>query len=143
MEKDCFKCGTTKPIEEFYKHRFMADGHLNKCKECARFDVRKHRAENDSVREYDRRRAKTPEKAKSIRQIASRWQKKHPERANAHRKVSRAVANGSLVKGPCTQCGSTKCVHGHHHDYSKPLDVTWLCARCHAGVTRDENRNFA
>lgn len=42
--KVCMKCGHEKPIEEFYKHKKMSDGRLNKCKECTKKDV----AENQS-----------------------------------------------------------------------------------------------
>jgi hypothetical protein len=46
-------------------------------------------------------------------------------------KVGDVIRDGKLKRCPCTICGTTKHVHAHHKDYSKPLDVTWLCARCH------------
>lgn len=50
-----------------------------------------------------------------------------------------AVSNGIVIpKEDCESCGSKSVfkdgrsgVQAHHHDYNKPLDVTWLCQKCH------------
>jgi hypothetical protein len=44
--------------------------------------------------------------------------------------VAAARKRGDLVPEPCILCGRTD-VDGHHEDYSKPLDVIWLCRRHH------------
>jgi hypothetical protein len=44
--------------------------------------------------------------------------------------VRRAILDGRLIRQPCGNCGESRS-HAHHHDYSKPLDVQWLCSPCH------------
>lgn len=39
MEKKCFKCNKVKLLTEFYTHKQMGDGHLNKCKDCTKKDT--------------------------------------------------------------------------------------------------------
>jgi hypothetical protein len=49
----------------------------------------------------------------------------------ARSKVEMAIRSGRLVKQPCERCGESEEVHAHHDDYSKPLDVMWLCPLHH------------
>lgn len=129
--KTCFKCRVEKPLSEFYRHPRMADGHLNKCRDCAKRDVTWHRGANiEAIRAYDRARAKLPHVAARISRTTRAWRLANPEKARAHNAVSNAIRCGKLKRKPCEVCGSERS-HGHHHDYSKPLDVRWLCAAHH------------
>ena len=61
--KTCFKCLRALPLEDFYPHPQMGDGHLNKCKDCARKDAEARRQLKSSdpawlEREAERQRAK-------------------------------------------------------------------------------------
>ena len=64
------------------------------------------------------------------------WDKRNPERTRAGVIARRACKMGILKKQPCFICGSRKKVEKHHDDYSKPLDVTWLCRPCHRLLDR-------
>jgi len=130
--KQCFKCKTVKPINEFYKHSRMADGHLNKCIECAKSDVRSHREKNiDRIREYDRQRAKADSRIKLSIELHRRWRAEDSRRAKAHSSVARAIKSGALVRMPCESCERPD-THAHHDDYDQPLKVRWLCPVCHS-----------
>jgi len=52
-------------------------------------------------------------------------------KVRARTAVARAIKNGRLEKNPCLICGNAKRPHAHHEDYSSPLKITWLCAKCH------------
>lgn len=125
--KACFKCGEVKPLADFYAHKAMADGHLNKCKECTKRDTKaRFDAKREEIREYDRLREQSPERRarKAIYQANRRT--RNPDKYAARMAVGNAVRDGRLVPMPCEACGLGE-VQAHHDDYSKPLDVRWLC----------------
>ncbi len=51
----------------------------------------------------------------------------------ARNKVKSAIKDGSLIRQPCEKCQRTP-THAHHDDYSKPLEVRWLCPLHHRWV---------
>ena len=62
--------------------------------------------------------------------------KKHSElselqklKANCRAYLNTYLRRGKLEKSPC-KCGNIN-VEAHHEDYSKPLEVIWLCRECH------------
>jgi ribosomal protein S27AE len=129
--KECFKCKTVKPLDEFYKHSKMVDGHLNKCKECTKSDVNKHRSENlEKVRAYDRERGKLAHRIALRTEVNRAWREEDRRRQHAHSKVRQAIHNGTITRMPCIRCGNEKSL-AHHEDYDKPVDVMWLCQPCH------------
>jgi len=130
--KTCFKCGVTKDMDEFYRHSAMKDGHLNKCKECTKLDVQANYRDNwDHYVAYERYRELLPIRREQQAAAAAKARQRHPSKYKARTAVGNAVRDGRLLKGPCEKCGTTQLVQAHHHDYSKPLDIRWLCRPCH------------
>lgn len=67
-----------------------------------------------------------------VRQLDRKYKAKSPEKYVARSAVGNALRSGRLVRQPCERCGATERVEAHHEDYSRPLDVNWLCKDCHA-----------
>jgi len=57
--------------------------------------------------------------------------KVNPEARKARAKVQAALISGKLKRGHCKTCGAIGDILGHHNDYSKPYEVTWLCRKHH------------
>lgn len=147
--KQCKKCGKELDLDQFYVHSMMLDGHLNICKECTKKRVHDHREKNiEKIQAYDRERGRG-EKRKSALVARQNRQKKEDKigynekrrlynskrekiKNNARQKLDRAVNNG-LIRRPnrCDDCGIECKPHGHHEDYSLPLNVIWVCTACH------------
>ena len=142
--KECRSCKKTLPLEMFYRHKKMADGTLNFCKNCVRSRVGKYRHDNiERVRLYDRMRGRLEHRKRRVREYArllvslgkGRKKNRDAQKAWCRQKTSRAVARGLLNKGPCEVCGSVD-VEAHHVDYNNPLLVKWLCVGHHKEIHR-------
>lgn len=130
--KHCFKCGLEKDRADFYRHPMMGDGLLGKCKTCTKQDVSKnYRTKNEQYREYETSRRKRP--AGYSKAATRKHRLRYPEKTRARGAVRRAVRNGTLIKHPCSVCGDDNS-QAHHADYSKPLEVQWLCLRHHRAI---------
>jgi hypothetical protein len=126
-EKECFKCKRVLPLSSFYRHKQMSDGHIGKCKECAKCDARKNRDKNlDYYRDYDRKRGNRQDPS-----YLKEYRERYPVKYKAHNLVNNAIRAGHLKRKPCAECLSTDGTHAHHDDYAEPLNVRWLCAVCH------------
>jgi hypothetical protein len=131
MNKKCFKCGEDKPLHDFYKHPRMGDGHLNKCKECTKSDVKeRYAAEPDKIAAYERQRSQSAHRKSLVLVYQRHRRARAPEKDKARQALANALRSGRVVRLPCEVCGECD-VEAHHDDYSRPLDVRWLCFKHH------------
>lgn len=86
-------------------------------------------------------RERHPEKFKEeVKKGVAAWRLRNPIKNKAHRLVAKAIRKGELEKKPCEHCGKTE-VQAHHDDYTKPLDVKWLC-KIHHVITHKKARQL-
>jgi len=150
MKKECRQCKTVKPLIDFYVHPGMADGHLNICKDCKRgYAAQKYEAGMQNPEWVAKERKRTRERNIRLkyweknkhkkRGVNRKWLANNQEKRAAHLKAYSALKSGKLVKKDCEICAAKKettRIHMHHADYSKPLEVVFLCGICHKKLHR-------
>ena len=79
---------------------------------------------------------RNPDKVKIYAQrVRAKWVPKNKHKIECHREVRKAVRKGDLLKPEnCSSCNKIGKVNAHHNDYTKPLEVVWLCHKCHKEV---------
>jgi len=131
--KICRTCKKLKPFSEFHRNIGIKDGHLHHCKPCrlpkanAGMRTEKYRAQARA------RYAANPQR--KMEHIAG-WRERNPERWRTIQRASsalhRALKAGKLIRpDTCFLCGRTGRIEAAHEDYSRPLDVVWMCRPCH------------
>jgi hypothetical protein len=129
--KVCFKCGINKPLTDYYVHKKMGDGHLGKCKECAKLDVKNKYVENIQSEEYvEKERARGREKYKRLNYV-ERTQYKKP-----YSRSTRSIHRHLKAYGYCIVDKEY-----HHWNYLFKYDVFILNKRAHKLVHKYMNYN--
>jgi len=122
LTRVCTKCNEEKSLKTAFWKRKNGSRFYTHCKMCKRIASR----EGDKAYQKRKRAADPKKKIKETRE----YERKHPEILSAYRKVNAAIFSGKLKKQPCVKCGIEP-AHAHHEDYSKPLEVIWLCPSDH------------
>lgn len=132
MEKVCFKCNRLLPLTDYYVHKQMGDGHLNKCKSCTKSDVKKdyeRKVVDSSWKESERARGRKKyhrlytDTGKANPTAAKAWLNKFPEKKIALNRSSHISKKG---------------FEKHHWSYNEPhwKDIIWLTKKEHSKAHR-------
>lgn len=125
--RTCRTCKEEKTQMEFYsstKGTLMAE-----CKACVKARSKANRLANiEHYTAYEKARFQRPERKAQARKYLS--ERRPAEKRRATYLTSNAIRDGRLIRQPCEVCGAEK-VEAHHDDYSKPLEVRWLCRKHH------------
>lgn len=156
--KVCQVCRVSKELEQFHADKRGSQGRSNRCRSCASeyakvyYSLNKEQIKATS-REYRGSNAgnikrKIKEwlsteggKAKTAA-VKKKHRQKYPDRHTARKLLRLAVKSGDVVRGEVCEtpgCSSAAGLEGHHVDYTRPLQVVWLCKPCHTAVHR---RNY-
>jgi len=141
--KACAKCGLEKSSSEFSRASKSRDGLQCYCRPCMKSVGVAWRNENvERSREHQRshyQRLVQRDPGYATR-VSKAHRLRHPEHARARDGLNNAIKLGLAVRPDgCSRCGLACVPHGHHPDYTKPLEVLWLCVGCH----HDEHRRPA
>ena len=131
MVKRCTKCLIEKGTHEFNADNQKRDGLRSHCKSCRSVSGALYRAANaekvaESVKAWH-----SKNKSRVAKNMRA-YHKREPVKSAARRKAYQAKINGRItVPDECEECGGQSPLDMHHDDYSKPLDVRFLCKPCH------------
>jgi hypothetical protein len=143
--KTCMKCGVSKDEDQFYLINVRGKPlRRTKCIACesaySTSAASKERSRKRNRRYRDEGVSKTWDENHRKSRVEN-----HPEKVRTARIVRSALESGNLIRPlRCDHCDiippkmrdGRSGIQAHHEDYSRPLDVIWLCYGCHIEIHR-------
>ena len=128
--KYCPKCKTNKSKDKFHKDRGRSDGIAGICKKC-------------KSAHYKEVRKKTYLKNKETNEFhySQPLKIRSKTKYECYNVFNKYLRKGAIKIRPCRECGTWTDLDAHHDDYSKPLDVVWLCRRHHRLLHLNKKNN--
>jgi len=74
----------------------------------------------------------------AFREYQRRFRERHRDRYRAHKIVGKRIERGQIIRpDQCERCHVHCEPEAHHRDYSKPLEIEFLCRACHKAADRE------
>lgn len=94
--------------------------------------IARRRRHAEVMSRYRAKRRDDPEYQKRVTEATRASRRRYPERQYARDVIKRALRSGRLTRPTeCEHCGAGGLIEASHSDYSKPMEVEWLCPPCH------------
>lgn len=153
--KDCVNAGrrekaklNPEKVREQSKRNYKKnrEKHLDWAK---KYQVGKSKERLEKDKEYRKKwylenRERVRKQRKNQKERINEWSKKYKEKISlqkkmAHRAINLEIRKGNIVRPKeCSICKSDKYkIEGHHEDYSKPLEIIWVCTYCHKAIHKE------
>ena len=130
--KTCTRCGETKPVSDFHWKTAKHKTRRSWCKRCGSNKRRAWRWKDPDKRRANQRKYNNSRSQKKVA-YNKQYNKTHQYVEKAHNTLNHSIDRGDITRpDTCEHCCKTCKPEGHHDDYSKPLEVKWLCPECHA-----------
>jgi len=131
----CSSCGEEKPLEEFHRNRGKPAGRSDMCRSCRSIYDRTQNAKPERIEKFKQYRQEESTMMRN-RERSRQAYINCPEAYKAKALVSRLISLGLIEREPCQVCASEEDIHAHHDDYSRPLEIIWLCRAHHWWIER-------
>ena len=128
----CKHCNKEKSVKSFSWNNKKMGWRSHTCLDCYNQQQRDKRERYPERYKEARKRYYKKNRQIILDKIAS-YREQNSIKRYAQKIVEYAVKRGDIKKKTCEICGGKE-TEAHHDDYSKPLNIKWVCRKCHRRI---------